>query len=67
MKDHQTWACKIGIIGDIDLPGGADLPMRMAIQRAFKEITGVDAEFCFSGWNAELTPVERSVVGAKKK
>lgn len=58
----QVWSCKIGIVGDVVLPGGADFPMRIAIQKAFREVTGVDAEFTFSGWNAQLTEAEKNVV-----
>ncbi len=59
----QVWQCKVGVKGDVDLPWGADLPMRQAIQKAFREVTGVDAEFTFSGWNAQLTESEKKVVG----
>lgn len=64
MKDklrENIWFCKIG--GTIPpLPYGADLPMRDAIERAFKELTGFDAEFTFSGWGQQLTEGERAVV-----
>ena len=58
----SIWDCKIGTKSNVMLPSGADVPMRAAIAKAFKEITGVDAEFCFSGWGAELNEVELSVV-----
>ncbi len=61
-RPYQVWSCKIGIKGDCDLPGGCDLPMRQAIKQAFFEITGIDADFCFSGWNSNLDPVEAEVV-----
>ncbi len=59
---ERVWDCKIG--GDIpmELPDGADFPMREAVGRAFKTLTGVDAEFNFSGWGGALTEIERAVV-----
>ena len=58
---ENAWECKIG--GDnIILPLGADLPMRIAIQKAFIEVTGIEPEYCFSGWGASLTKMERDVV-----
>lgn len=62
MKTHKVWMCKIGVVGDLKLPPGADGPMRTAIERAFREITGRDAEFTFSGWGGELTEGEKLVV-----
>ena len=58
----RIWTCKIGIRTDARLPGGADEPMRIAVARAFKDVTGLDAEFCFSGWGTELTTAEERVV-----
>lgn len=59
------WSCKVGIVGNVELPNGSDFPMRQAIKQAFKEITGVDAEFCFSGWNASLSETEERIVNDK--
>lgn len=36
--------------------------MRDAARRAYRELTGREAEFCFSGWAAELTEGELAVV-----
>lgn len=59
---HEAiWFCKVGGMVS-SLPNGADLPMRQAIRRAFREITGSDDEFCFSGWGATLTEGQRAVV-----
>ena len=55
------WRCKIGGPGYLT-GGGNDLPMRQAIARAYREITGFEPEFIFSGWGAELTEPERAVV-----
>lgn len=56
----KVWECKIG--GGIDVSGGADHPMRVAVQRAYLELTGREAQFCFSGWGGTLTDLEREVV-----
>lgn len=58
---ERIWECKIGgpVLSDA-VPSGADLPMRRAIRHAFKDITGSDAEFIFSGWGGSLTEAERA-------
>lgn len=58
----KIWSCKIGEVGAEKLPLGADGPMREAVGRAYREITGEDPRFIFSGWGAELTEGERAVV-----
>lgn len=58
----KVWSCKIGECEPADLPDGADLPMRSAVERAYHEITGKSAAFNFSGWGANLDEVERAVV-----
>lgn len=62
----RIWTCKIGIIGDVDLPDGADSPMRMAVENRFKTLTGVNSDFNFSGWGDELTELEMAVVETKR-
>lgn len=62
----RIWECKIGEIDDSKLEDGADLPMRLAIQRAYKEITGEDCLFCFSGWGGTLTESEEKYVQKKR-
>lgn len=59
---QQIWTCKIGECEDGILPRGADLPMREAVARAYRELTGLSPSFIFSGWSAELTEPERAVV-----
>lgn len=54
-----TWSCKIGEADRDKLPDGADSPMRTAVARAYKELTGEEPKFIFSGWGAELTQVEQ--------
>jgi len=59
---EKIWGCKIGEIASSRLPDGSDLPLRQAVQRAYRELTGEDEEFCFSGWGEELDAIERDVV-----
>lgn len=58
----KIWSCKIGEIDLDKLPLGSDGPMRKAVAAAYKEITGEDPVFIFSGWGAELNEGERAVV-----
>lgn len=60
---EAVWACKIGVADLLALPeGGADAPLRSAVEQAFRELTGRDADFHFSGWGASLTEDEREAV-----
>ncbi len=63
-RDGAIWGCKIGVKPGqkVILPGGSDFPMREAVEEAFERITGIEAEFCFSGWGEELTEGEKSVL-----
>lgn len=56
----NIWTCKVGTSDNV--PAGGDLPMRLAVEAAFKQLTGDDPEFNFSGWAGKLTEVERAVV-----
>ncbi len=58
--DENIWSCKIG--GPAHIGQGADLPMRAAVERAYRAITGQEPEFIFSGWGDSLTDNERAVV-----
>lgn len=58
----KVWSCKIGECDAALLPDGADAPMRAAVESAYRELTGFDAAFNFSGWGAELDESERAVV-----
>lgn len=58
----KIWTCKIGECDESELPDGADLPMRRAIQAAYAELTLTEPAFTFSGWGGELTEGERAVV-----
>lgn len=60
--NNTIWRCKIGVQGPLLLPAGADYPMRRAVEAEFRRLTGVDPEFTFSGWSAQLTEGELAVV-----
>ncbi len=62
----KIWECKIGEADAAALPDGADSPMRQAVAAAYKQITGQECEFIFSGWGAELTEDEREVVSRQQ-
>lgn len=64
LKSQSTkiWFCKIGEINRDSLPDGSDLPMRVAIGKAYREVTGKEPDFIFSGWAGILSDAERSVV-----
>ena len=58
----KIWECKIGEVGDALLPDGADLPLRQAVEEAYRKLTGQESTFCFSGWGGELTESERAAL-----
>lgn len=58
----KIWTCKIGECHADFLPPGADGPMREAVERAYRELTGKTPLFIFSGWGGELDEDERAVV-----
>ena len=58
----DVWTCKIGWADRAALPPGSDAPMRDAVERAFRELTGHDAKFTFSGWGGSLTEGELACV-----
>ena len=65
MNREQIWECKIGgIFGGLE--PGSDAPMRAAVKEAFYQLTGLHAEFTFSGWGARLTPTEREVIESRR-
>jgi len=45
-----VWTCEIGPIPRDRVPDGGDLPLRLAVKEAFRQMFGEDAEFCASGW-----------------
>lgn len=65
--ENKIWTCKIGEVDVAKLrevhPGsGADGPMRDAVEGAYKELTGEEPTFTFSGWGGELNEAERATV-----
>ena len=66
-EEYTVWTCKIGVKGKIDLPRGADAPMRRAVEDAFSLMTARDEEFCFSGWGGELDKFEIEVLESMNK
>jgi hypothetical protein len=60
-RTDAVWTCKIGSLGDVPLPRGADGPMRDAVSDAYRKLTGRDRQFLFSGWGGSLTRVERAI------
>ncbi len=61
VRVDAVWGCKIGSLGNTNLPPGADAPMREAVSRAYEELTGTSRQFIFSGWGEALTPIERAI------
>jgi hypothetical protein len=58
----KSWSCTIGEVDAGHLPSGADSPMRRAVENAYHELTGEWPRFIFSGWGAELDPIQREIV-----
>lgn len=60
----RVWTCKVVIREDVDLPLGADLPMRAGVRAALQHM-GFSEDAMFSGWGGEATPVEIAVMDNK--
>lgn len=68
MATERIWYCKIGgpISDEAWRPEGEwhytpnDPALRDAVTMAYKQRFGVEPEFVFSGWGAELTEPERA-------
>lgn len=58
----KIWSCKIGEVDESKIPRGGDMPMRIAVEKAYLELTGEEPKFLFSGWGGELTEGERAVI-----
>jgi hypothetical protein len=61
----KIWGCKIGEVES--LPDGADNVMRQAVKAAYRQLTGKEPSFCFSGWAEHLTKIEREVADETPK
>ena len=58
---ERVWDCKF--VGEADaLPDGADAPMRQAVAKAFREMTGNAPKAIFSGWGGTLAERERAAI-----
>ena len=64
MKE-KIWSCKIGPA--TSLPPGSDASMRIAVSNAFKALTGEAPEFIFSGWGAQLSHAEETLVKRERE
>jgi hypothetical protein len=62
VNSQAIWFCKIGETDRDKLPDGSDAPMRRAVRDAYVTLTGIEPDFIFSGWGAELLESERAVV-----
>jgi hypothetical protein len=58
---ERIWTCTF--VGEADvMPEGADGPMRQAVARAFRKMTGNAPKAIFSWWGGTLGERERAVV-----
>lgn len=60
--DPANWTCQIGEIERDGLPEGSDNAMRDAAARAYRELTGRQPDYIFSGWGNPLPERYRAVV-----
>jgi len=60
VEKNRYWFCIIGPTDQHKLPDGADLPMRMAVQEEFENLTGHGANSCPSGWG--ITEAEKKAM-----
>ena len=49
-SEEATWTCEIGPIEREKIPGGGDLPFRLAVKDVFVNMFGQEAPVCSSGW-----------------
>lgn len=63
----KLWSCKVGFADAHQLPAGSDWPMREAVIGAFRQITGCEPEFTFSGWGDKLTEAEDAALGSGER
>ncbi len=64
----QYWHCFVGLADNSELEDGCDLPMRIAVDAAFKKITGRDPLITSSGWGIseeEKDAMEKAEMGIK--
>jgi hypothetical protein len=49
-EDLQYWSCIIGPITKGSLAYGSDFPLRQIVQEKFIDMTGEQADHCWTGW-----------------
>lgn len=59
-KTNRFWHCIIGTTSFDNIPDGGDLPMRIAVEKAYKKLIGNDADILSSGWG--LTEERRRII-----
>lgn len=59
--DPANWTCTIGEFPRGELPDGADWPMRQAVEQAYRDLTGRESDYTFSGWGDPLPEDYRAV------
>lgn len=59
---REAWSCTIGDLAGVEIPPGADLPMRDAVRDAYIRLTGKEPQACFSGWGATFDAGQREVI-----
>lgn len=64
---RYVWECAIGGRKPIIIPPGGDLPMRNAVEAAFREVTGQDAEWTYSGWGRKFTEKAMKLAPQRKR
>lgn len=68
-KDKQRyWYCLIGPFDTDKLPDGSDAPLRQAVQKAFAQLTGSEADLTSSGWGIneeQKDRIQKVSVGSK--
>lgn len=63
----KIWECTIGVDADVEVPDGADAPMRRVVSDMFLHLTGKKPDFLFSGWGTEKLPDSMMAVIENRK
>lgn len=62
----NAWGCKIGGRFFDPLPSAADAPLRDAVEAIYFQITGVQSEFCYSGWSDKISPAKTTMLASQE-
>lgn len=57
---QAVWSCKIGPVDRSELPPGADLPLRKAVEKGCLDLLGNTPVTIFSGWGGTFTRGEEA-------